>query len=144
MHCYQSDYPRPQFVRGPQSWDRLNGPWDFTFDDPGAGLVERWYEKFPQGKTIQVPFNYETPASGIGDQGRHDVVWYHRVVSINKAPAGGRVILHFEGSDYVTMVWVNGRLAGSHQGAYARFSFDVTALVREGDERGERQGGRFI
>ena len=42
-------------------------------------------------------------------------------------------ILHFEGSDFLTKVWVNGRYAGSHRGGYARFSFDITNLVWDGE-----------
>ncbi|MDR1637607.1 MAG: glycoside hydrolase family 2, partial [Treponema sp.] len=43
-----------------------------------------------------------------------------------------RVFLHFEGCDYHTRLWVNGSFAGEHTGAYARFSFDITDLVRKG------------
>ena len=44
-----------------------------------------------------------------------------------------RYILHFEGSDFITKVWVNGAYAGSHRGGYARCSFDVTNLVHDGE-----------
>jgi hypothetical protein len=53
MNCYQPNYPRPQFTRDARSWENLNGQWDFASDDSGAGIKERWNEKFPQGKTIQ-------------------------------------------------------------------------------------------
>ena len=134
MQCYQPDYPRPQFVREKQSWENLNGPWDFSFDDAGEGIVKKWFKSFPRGKEIIVPFSYETPASGIGDTSRHDVVWYRKnVLLYPKKMQGKRVILHFEGSDYNTQIWVNGNFAGSHDGAYERFSFDITHLVKTGD-----------
>ena len=42
-------------------------------------------------------------------------------------------MIHFEGSDFVTKLWVNGQFAGSHRGGYARFSLDITNLVTEGE-----------
>lgn len=42
-------------------------------------------------------------------------------------------IIHFEGSDFITKLWVNGQYAGSHKGGYARFSFDITNLVKDGE-----------
>ncbi len=126
---YIKDYPRPQFVR--PAWESLNGTWDFAFDDKNAGLSEKWYDRFPSGQSITVPFNYETQASGIGDESAHPVVWYHR--SLRPSMDGKRVLLHFEGSDYLTQVWVNGRSAGQHAGGYTRFSFDITDLLGEGE-----------
>ena len=31
------EYPRPQLVR--ETWQKLNGEWDFAFDDGNAGLA---------------------------------------------------------------------------------------------------------
>ncbi|MDR0730698.1 MAG: glycoside hydrolase family 2 [Treponema sp.] len=133
MKCYQDSYPRPQFVRDRGSWKNLNGVWNFCFDDRNEGRRREWFRDFPGGKTINVPFTYEYPASGIGDPDRHDVVWYQRDLEIDRDPGGDlRVFLHFEGCDYHTRLWVNGGFAGEHSGAYARFSFDITDLARKG------------
>ena len=112
----------------------LNGTWDFCFDDYNRGEKERWQEKFPGGLRIQVPFTYETKLSGIKEEAPHSNVWYRRSIQVD----AGRLeqdnyILHFEGSDFLTKVWVNGRYVGSHRGGYARFSFDITNLVRDGE-----------
>lgn len=132
MKCYRKDYPRPQFVR--PEWENLNGEWDFCFDDENCGERERWYEQFGGAMKITVPFTYETKLSGIQDEARHDNVWYRRRVRVD----GSRLeknnyVIHFEGSDFVTKLWVNGRYAGSHRGGYARFSFDITDLVQDGE-----------
>jgi beta-galactosidase/beta-glucuronidase len=131
MQKYISGYPRPQFVRDKGSWESLNGPWNFAFDDSCEGVRKSWFKTFPQGLKITVPFTYETQASGIGDERRHTTVWYNRSVNINKEE-GKKVFLRFEGSDYRTGLWVNGAFAGRHEGAYARFSFDITHLVNPG------------
>jgi beta-galactosidase/beta-glucuronidase len=134
MKSYQSGYPRPQFVREPNSWLNLNGPWDFVFDDRNEGLEGEWFRSFPQARQITVPFTCETSKSGVGDPDSHEVIWYHRQVPIEKhLHPGKEFVLRFEGCDYRTELWVNGNFAGAHEGAYARFSFDITRLVRDGE-----------
>jgi len=127
---YIKDYPRPQFVRS--EWLNLNGEWDFRFDDDNAGELEKWQENFAGTHTINVPFTYETKASGIGIEDFHPQVWYSRIVAIPKEEAGKRVLLHFQAVDYMAKVWVNGIQAGTHQGGYAAFSFDITDYLTFG------------
>lgn len=132
MKCYIKDYPRPQFVRN--NWENLNGTWDFGFDDANVGEKEKWYQEFKGDKKINVPFTYETKLSGIEDETRHDFVWYHRIITVDGTKLEkNRYILHFEGSDFITKVWVNGAYTGDHRGGYARASFDVTELVHDGE-----------
>ncbi|NBJ92331.1 glycoside hydrolase family 2 protein [Parablautia muri] len=134
MKCYVKDYPRPQFVRN--NWENLNGTWEFRFDDANKGEKEKWYEGFDGEHKIQVPFTYETKLSGIQDESRHDHIWYGKKIQVD----GDRLekenyVIHFEGSDFLTTLWVNGQMAGSHRGGYARFSFDITDLVKDGENQ---------
>lgn len=130
--CYIKNYPRPQFVR--QSYQLLNGTWNFHFDDDNRGEKEKWFNHFPKGTTIEVPFAYQTPMSGINDQSHHPIVWYERTVSLTSEQlADKRIILHFEGSDYYTKVYVNGRFVNDHFGGYTRFSFDITDFIHIGE-----------
>lgn len=129
---YRKDYPRPQLVR--DSWLNLNGNWDFAFDDENIGEEQGFASGFQPQRSIVVPFTYETERSTIHDTARHDHIWYQRTVSLSPAK-GRRILLHFEGSDFLTRVWVNGQFAGEHRGGYARFSFDITKLVRNGENR---------
>lgn len=132
MQCYVKDYPRPQFVRN--QWENLNGIWDFGFDDKNVGEKEKWYENFKGELEIQVPFTFETKLSGIQDETRHDNVWYRRIIQVDESKLeDNNYVLHFEGSDFVTKLWVNGQFAGSHRGGYSRFSFDITNLVKDGE-----------
>ena len=121
---YVKDYPRPQFVR--DNWLSLNGGWDFRFDDGNIGERSRWYENLQGDRTIQVPFTYETSASGIGEEKFHPYVWYQREWAAPQDLGDRRVILHFQAVDYVAKVWVNGAFVGLHRGGYAAFSFDIT------------------
>jgi beta-galactosidase/beta-glucuronidase len=132
MKGYSKDYPRPQLVRN--NWVNLNGIWDFSFDDENGGEQAKWYETFPIKKKIQVPFTYETKLSTIQDETEHENVWYRRSIIVSNSEfEGNKLMLHFEGSDFVTKVWVNGQMAGSHRGGYSRFSFDISALVKVGE-----------
>lgn len=119
MSVPRPEYPRPQFVR--EAWLNLNGPWDFSFDEPGFD------------RTITVPFAYQAALSGIGMDERHDRVWYRRAFALPEDWAGKRVLLHFGAVDYTCKVWVNGALAGGHTGGHAGFSLDVTEALRPGE-----------
>ena len=123
--CYKKGYPRPQFVR--DEWEDLNGEWLFAF---GEEVKEREALAGKLARRIEVPFTYETKKSGIGDETPHETVWYARKVTKR---AGKRNILNIDGADYLATVYVNGKKAGSHEGAYARFSLDITDLLHAGE-----------
>ena len=131
MKCYCKNYPRPQFVR--KNWINLNGEWKFVFDDENCGEIKEWYNGLPEGMKIIVPFTYETKKSGIEDQRCHEYIWYERTMQadLEKLNKHQHFLLHFEGSDYVTKLWVNGNYVGCHRGAYERFSFDITSFLQE-------------
>lgn len=125
------EHPQPQFQR--PLWQSLNGPWEFEFDDADRGLAEDWGQtprKF--SRQITVPFALETKLSGIGDTSFHPVVWYRRSFDIPAAWKGQRVLLHFGAVDYHAMVWVNGRMAGEHEGGSTPFRFDITPFLKPG------------
>lgn len=125
------EYPQPQFQR--EQWQSLNGPWEFEFDDSNTGLEQNWAEgtkKF--SRTITVPFAFETKRSGIAEPGFHPWVWYRRTLTLGPNWNGKRILLHFGAVDYRASVWVNGKLAGSHEGGSVPFRFDVTELAKQG------------
>ena len=43
-----------------------------------------------------------------------------------------RVMLHFEGADYIARVWLNGVFLGEHTGFFSPFEFDVTDQLKPG------------
>jgi len=130
------EYPRPQLQRA--DWLNLNGQWGFAFDDANAGLHEGWSQpekaqSFPL--TITVPYPFQSQLSGIQDTDFHDVVWYTRTVNIPAAWAGKRVRLNIGAADYAAQVWVNGKLAGSHEGGHTPFSLDITDFLSSAGEQ---------
>jgi hypothetical protein len=116
-------YPRPQLVR--DSWQSLNGSWDFAFDD------ERRFsspaDPIDWDRRILVPFAPEASASGIGDTGYHQSCWYRREFDIERGD--DRVILHFGAVDYSARVWVNGIFVVEHMGGHTPFSADISEAL---------------
>lgn len=39
----ESQYPRPDWCRSGLTWQSLNGPWQFLFDDNDVGLMQNWH-----------------------------------------------------------------------------------------------------
>jgi beta-galactosidase/beta-glucuronidase len=129
MHPSTVEHPRPQLTR--PEWQDLSGPWGFAFDDGSVGLGDRWWQQPAVfDREIQVPFPFESPASGIGDTGFHPVVWYRREVQVAARP-GHRVLLHFGAVDYRAHVWVNGRAVAYHEGGSTPFTADITSALEE-------------
>lgn len=122
------EYPRTQLVRA--GWMNLNGEWDFCFDDEQNGMKKGYENGFSAETTIKVPYTYETIKSGIHEETFHSCVWYQKHVVCEPA---GTTLLHFEGSDFETCVWVNGEKAGIHKGGYERFTMDLSDLIHAGD-----------
>lgn len=129
--CYIKSYPRPQFVR--REWLSLDGEWNFAFDREDEGEDKRYYNGFKKQYDILVPFSYECEASGIDKQEMCKSVWYSRTVVLNSEQVKKRSVLNFDGVDYTAKVWINGGFAGIHSGGYARFSLDITHLIKEGE-----------
>ncbi|CAM3786550.1 glycoside hydrolase family 2 protein [Mesobacillus zeae] len=129
MAVPRNEYPRPQFTRA--EWVNLNGQWDFVFDDENKGLEEKWYSQFPKGNKITVPFAYQTEMSGINDPSFHDIVWYHRAITVPESWVEKQVILHFGAVDYRAWVYVNGNLVCHHEGGNTPFSANITHLLKK-------------
>lgn len=129
LSFYKKNYPRPQLVR--DNWTDLNGEWDFAFDREGNG-AEKGYTQGFRDRKITVPFSYQCKASGIGEEELCKDIWYSRTFTVGET-AGKRVILHLEGCDYESRIWVNGADCGGDTGGYHRHSFDITEALKHGE-----------
>ncbi|MFT3737681.1 MAG: glycoside hydrolase family 2 TIM barrel-domain containing protein [Breznakibacter sp.] len=59
-------------------------------------------------------------------------VWFQKDFQLTKVP-GHRTLIYFGAVNYSAMVWINGQWAGEHAGGYTSFNFDVTDLLKDGD-----------
>ncbi len=118
-----NDYPRPQLKR--DSFINLNGEWNYAIYDE--------YKKFTgyQGK-ITVPFSPECILSGVEKLVEPtDILYYQRFFDFKRS--NDRVLLHFGAVDYECEVTLNNTVVGEHKGGYLPFTFDITALVLDGE-----------
>lgn len=123
-----TEYPRPQMKR--QDWLNLNGMWEYAIraeEEPAP----RQYDGF-----ILVPFPVESALSGVKRPvGGENRLWYRRTFTVPEDWTTKRVLLHFEGVDWETRIWVNGSELGTHRGGYDPFGFDISdALKKRGEQ----------
>lgn len=107
----------------------LDGVWAFLYDsqdrrEPEEVLADREWREAQVPLPWQVQFDDLHDASG--------TVWYRRSFTA-RPEAGKAAVLHFGAADYFTTVWLNGEWVGEHEGGYLPFTFDVTAMLRDGE-----------
>ncbi len=128
---YRTEHPKPQFCR--QSWQNLNGQWDFEIErNTCKKEIERYSPQRKLNSKIQVPFCPESRLSGVHHVDFMKSVWYRREITVTEQQLTERVILHFGAVDYFTTVYVNGREVGTHKGGYCSFCFDITDALTVG------------
>lgn len=114
----------------------LDGAWQFRADPQRAGVAGGWQRKFDASRTMQVPGVWQ--AQGLGEPRsflRHDYVglgWYEKQVEVPADWRGKAVTLRIGGASRLTKVFVNGELAGTHDGFSTPFEFEVPKLLRPG------------
>jgi beta-galactosidase/beta-glucuronidase len=117
------EYPRPQMVRN--NWKNLNGLWQYTIIPAPATAIPLAFEG-----NILVPFAVESALSGVGKTvGKDSVLWYQRTFTLPASFKNKNVLLQFGAVDWLCDVYINGKKAGTHQGGYDPFSFDITAYL---------------
>lgn len=140
-------HPRPTLVR--DRWASLNGPWEYAFVALDSNDSERdraltareateavRTARMPHAfdGTITVPFSPEAPLSGVGRVlSPRELLWYRRSFEMPALSSHERLIVHFEAVDWTCALFVNGRLAATHQGGYLPFSLDITPFLAGDD-----------
>jgi beta-galactosidase len=82
---------------------------------------------------VALPHTWNAPDGEVGGAYYRGPGWYRHVIERpSSVDAGRRQFLEFDGATLAADVWVNGQLAGRHEGGYARFRFDITALLQPG------------
>jgi beta-glucuronidase len=138
----------------------LDGAWTWSIDPyrdglrgfhgSAAGPSSRRYNDFDVGEAMQrdptALFEYDMDRSAVVElpqsfvthspEMRHynGLVWYQRHFTAHRQP-GQRAFLRFAAVDYAAHVFLNGHPVGDHKGGFTPFAFEVTKLLRDGDNR---------
>lgn len=138
----------------------LDGPWTWSIDPYRSSLqnfhaaaaspTARRYNDFDvteamqrnpkalyefdmdRSPTAQIPQSFVT----LSPEMRHynGLVWFQRHFTVHPQ-TGRRAFLRFGAVDYHAYVFLNGKFVGEHEGGFTPFAFDVTKLLRDGDNR---------
>ena len=108
---FDPDAPRPEEDRRDVGWIEPEFPDDVWLD---IKVPHSWNKAVPE------LWSYE----GIG--------WYRRQIQIPDDWEGMRVEFHCESANYKTTLYVNGELAGTHEGGYTPFAIPVHDQLRYG------------
>lgn len=118
-----SEHPHPNFNRS--SYLSLNGEWDIEINKSKELLYEF------HNKCI-VPYAIESPLSGVNHLLEVDeYIHYHKEVLLPTNFKKDRLVLHFEGVDQVSDIYINGQLIFTSKSGYLPIVLDITPFVKE-------------
>ncbi len=106
----------------------LDGGWQFCHDPSHLSTPAELGDA--SWREAQVPLPWQAQFEELRLSG--GTGWYSRRFTLDIAQ-GQAAILHFGAVDYHAAVWLNGQKVGEHEGGYLPFEFDVTALLRPGE-----------
>ena len=102
----------------------LNGAWRFTTNEAAMNSTHvKW-------DSITVPGNWDTLPAYSTHIGKG---WYQRAFTVPSDWKSKHIRLRFNAVYETAEVWLNGKSLGTHRGGYTPFEFDVTKLLRDGD-----------
>ncbi|MCK4753278.1 MAG: beta-glucuronidase [Planctomycetes bacterium] len=111
----------------------LSGFWEYKADRDDSGEKSGFGKGFAADGFIGVPGSWNEQLAESGLMNYNGVVWYKRKFFQHECAAGKRFILRFGSADFEAKVWVNGEYVGGHIGGWMAFEFDVTDVIREGE-----------
>ena len=132
----------------------LNGAWHYIVDVQEEGYYDYRMNPTPWGffrnakpqrpeDLIEYDFDKAPVMLVPGDWNTQDsqlffyegTVWFYKQFRLERKEqrGGKRTLLYFGAVNYEAYVYVNGQLAGHHEGGFTPFNFDVTDLLQDGD-----------
>jgi beta-glucuronidase len=120
---------KPLIREGQVNRELLGGTWYFRQDDSFVGESEGWYaqDDLSQWIPITVPHNWNATDT---TQNKASIGWYRKDFTLPKSTAKPKDHVHefwkvrFEGNNYRSKVWLNGRQLGGVYTGY--FPFELT------------------
>ena len=117
---HEEDVPENFFAK-----EEFEQPWDKL---PVPGMWQYYGYGTPRYVNVDYPFPFNPPFVG-----RENPIGCYRTRFTVKEHPGQRIILHFAGVDSMLELWINGNWVGMSKGSRLPAEFDITGLVREGE-----------
>ena len=130
----------------------LNGAWNYIVDVQEEGYYDyrmnptRWgffqnakpqrpedlieYD-FDKSPTMQIPSDWNTQDERLFFY--EGTVWFKKSFTLSSLTSSLKHLLYFGAVNYDCRVWVNTKEAGHHIGGFTPFNYDITDLLREGE-----------
>ncbi len=105
----------------------MNDHWKFAKGDIDVSMLSQ--QAVWTNITLPHTWNGYDGQDG-GDDYYRGTGWYMRALSLDKNDRGKCIYLRFGAANYLTEVYLNGVLIGTHSGGYTAFAFDITPFVR--------------
>jgi beta-glucuronidase len=117
---------KPLIYEGQAGRQLLGGIWYFRQDDTFVGDAQRWYaqDDLAGWTATSVPHNWNAADT---TQNRSSVGWYRKEFKLPRSPKGTFWKVRFEGANYRSWVWLNGKLIGVYTGFFP-FEADLEGL----------------
>jgi hypothetical protein len=104
----------------------LSGTWQFQLDPGGTATVET----LAPDREIAVPLPWQAALPELRTYSGY--AWYRRSIDLEDDWLEGELLLHLGAVDYWCQVFVNGTLAGQHEGGYTPLTLPVRSHLRPG------------
>ncbi|MBC7743719.1 MAG: hypothetical protein H7096_01305 [Flavobacterium sp.] len=118
------DYRREAYD---ESKSKTGGYYDDKRNVDKSELIEFNFDKAP---TLKVPGNWNSQEEKLSFY--EGTVWYRKLFNA-KPLRGKRYILYFAAANYESHVYLNGKKLGMHKGGFTPFQFEVTSLLKAGE-----------
>ncbi|MEX0686350.1 MAG: glycoside hydrolase family 2 TIM barrel-domain containing protein [Balneolales bacterium] len=129
----------------------LDGKWDIIIDPYKTGFFDYHNAPNPDGyfmnKRNEAPgdayeydfeLSYQLDVPGDWNTQMNELHWYEGTMWYKKdfhwkPKSDKRVFIYFGAINYDAQVWVNGKKVGQHIGGFTPFNFEVTDVLKDGD-----------
>ncbi len=111
----------------------INENWRFIRQDISNAIQKTYNDS--DWQEVSLPHTWNAADAKDATPGFYrGIAWYRRQITIPADKKEQEITIYFEGANQEVELFVNGVSAGTHVGGYTRFSFDITKLVRFGEQ----------
>lgn len=110
----------------------INNNWQFIKED----ISDAFNKEFNTSnwEHINIPHTWNAIDGSAGNEFFRGICWYRKALYIDKSFEGKKVFIEFGAINSLSDVYVNGVHLGHHRGGYSIIRYDITDLVKFGEE----------